>query len=100
MPPQSAPPVLGSQLSAGSSTHCPLPGHLMAAMPPQKTLGASGTQAAPDGQGALMHMTVCSSQCVPAAHFTVAHALTGGVGGGLHLQVGQPWASGTLPYSQ
>src|SRR5205814_1940768 len=51
MPPQSAPPVAGSQLSAGLSTHLPPPGHLMPAMPPQLTGFLSGTQAATGGHG-------------------------------------------------
>jgi len=37
------------------------------------------------------------SQWVPAAHFTVAQ---GSVGGGLHWQVGQPFASSTFPFGQ
>jgi hypothetical protein len=40
MPPQSAPPFAGSQLSLGSSTHVPPPGQGMPAMPPQVCLGA------------------------------------------------------------
>src|SRR5262249_18532390 len=39
MPPQSAPPLFGSQSSLGSSTHSPPPGHRMPAMPPQATDG-------------------------------------------------------------
>jgi len=35
MPPQSAPPFLGSQLSLGSSMHSPAPGHGRPAKPPQ-----------------------------------------------------------------
>jgi hypothetical protein len=34
------------------------------------------------------------SQCVPDAHFTVAH------GSGLHVHVGQPFASTAVPYWQ
>src|SRR5438552_17522801 len=34
-PPFSAPPFRGSQLSLGSSTHLPAPGHGLPAMPPQ-----------------------------------------------------------------
>lgn len=60
--------------------------------------GASGTQAATGGQGSFMHMTGWASQWVPAAHRTAAHGSV--VGGGLHLQVGQPEASSTLPCSQ
>src|SRR5206468_10437566 len=82
MPGQSAPPAVGSQVSLGSSTHLPNPGHALPANPPQDT--ASGA-----------HLP--ASQCVPAAHFTVAQ---GSLGGGLHLQVSQPFASLTLPYSQ
>jgi len=82
MPPQSAPPWAGSQLSLGSSTHFPPPGHALPAMPPHETLSAT-------------HLP--ESQCVPAAHFTVAHR---SAGAGLHRQVGQPLASKTLPYSQ
>jgi len=82
MPPQSAPPWAGSQLSLGSSTHFPPPGHALPAMPPHET---------------AFDTHLPASQCVPAAHFTVAHR---SVGGGLHLQVGQPLASSTLPYSQ
>ena len=37
IPPQSAPPALGSQESLGSSTHCPAPGQGRAAKPPQNT---------------------------------------------------------------
>src|SRR6516162_3812312 len=62
IPPQSAPPAFGSQLSLGSSTHLPRPGQGKPAMPPQPTLGPPG--------------------------------------GGLHVQVGQPSASSTLPYAQ
>jgi len=82
MPPQSAPPRVGSQLSRGSSTHLPRPGHALPAMPPHE--GPSAT-----------HLP--ASQCVPDAHFTVAH---GSIGAGLHLHVGQPFASSTLPYWQ
>ena len=82
MPPQSAPPLAGSQLSLGSSTHLPDPGHGIPAMPPQET---------------PFETHLPASQCVPEAHFTVAH---GSVGGGLHAQVGQPFASGTFPYWQ
>src|SRR4051794_38768440 len=35
MPPQSAPPLRGSQSSLGSSTHLPPPGQGMPAIPPQ-----------------------------------------------------------------
>jgi hypothetical protein len=45
-----------------------------------------------------MHMTGWASQWVPAAHRTAAHGSV--VGGGLHLQIGQPEASSTLPCSQ
>src|SRR6266700_3544256 len=65
MPPQSAPPLFGSQLSLGSSTHLPKPGHWMPAMPPQNTLGASGTHAATGGQGALTHTTSLVTQSAP-----------------------------------
>jgi len=82
MPPQSAPPAFGSQLSLGSSAHWPCPGHAMPAKPPHVT-------------GSATHLP--ESQCVPAAHFTVAQR---SVGGGLQVQVGQPLASSTLPYSQ
>jgi len=82
MPAQSAPPVLGSQLSEGSSTHVPAPGHAVPASPPHDT--PSDT-----------HFP--ESQCVPLAHFTVEH---GSAGGGLQAQVGQPFASETFPYAQ
>ena len=82
IPGQSAPPVAGSQLSFGSSTHLPMPGHGVPASPPQET--PSETHLPP-------------SQCVPPAHFTVAQ---GSLGGGLHWQVGQPFASSTFPYWQ
>ena len=81
-PPQSAPPLAGSQLSLGSSTHLPEPGHGIPAMPPQET---------------PFETHLPASQCVPDAHFTVAH---GSAGGGLHPQVGQPFASRTFPYWQ
>jgi hypothetical protein len=59
IPPQSAPPNHGLQLSVGSSTHMPLPGHGNAAMPPQVFFVLeSGVQ-------------MPASQCVPEAHFTV-----------------------------
>ena len=96
MPPQSAPPAVGSQLSLGSSTHLPPPGQGMPAMPPQATGFLSGTQEATGGQGALTQVTCWASQCVPAAQRTVAH----GSGAGLHWHVGQPLESSTLPYSQ
>src|SRR5947208_1461414 len=82
IPEQSAPPDFGSQLSLGSSTHLPRPGQALPAIPPQ--VGPSAR-----------HLP--ESQCVPAAHFTVAQ---GSVGGGLHLQVAHPFASRTLPFSQ
>lgn len=81
-PMQSAPPWAGSQPSLGSSTHLPPPGHAFPAKPPHDTPSPTHLPAA---------------KWVPAAHFTVAH---GSVGGGLHAHVGQPLASGTLPYSQ
>src|SRR3954465_12134218 len=65
MPPQSAPPLAGSQMSLGSSTHLPMPGQALPVMPPH------------DGPSAT-HLP--ASQWVPDAHFTVAH---GSVGGGL-----------------
>ena len=82
IPPESAPPRAGLQLSRGSSTHLLIPGHGIPAIPPH------------DGPSAA-HLP--PSQWVPAAHFTVAQ---GSIGGGLHLQVGQPFASKTLPYWQ
>jgi hypothetical protein len=96
-PPQSAPPLAGSQPSVGSSTHLPAPAHWIPAKPPQVTLGASWTQAPFGGQGALMHMTMVDSQWVPAAHLMVAQGSTGGGGAGLQLQVGHPFASRTFP---
>ena len=42
MPLQSTSPLFGSQLSLGSSTQRPLPGHLMPAKPPQRTGGGGG----------------------------------------------------------
>jgi len=62
-------------------------------MPPQLTDFWSGTQAPTGGQGAFLHVTCWASQWVPAEQRTVAH----GSGAGLHLQVGQPLASVTLP---
>ena len=79
IPEQSAPPVAGSQLSFGLSTHLPMPGHGVPANPPQETPSET-------------HLP--RSQCVPPAHFTVAQ------GSGLHWQVGQPFASDTFPYWQ
>jgi hypothetical protein len=84
MPAQSAPPAAGSQLSLGSSTQRPNPGHGFPANPPQATF-------------ALTHFPVAGSQLEPVGHSTAAQRF---VGGGLHLQVGQPLASGTLPYWQ
>jgi hypothetical protein len=46
IPPQSAPPALGSQESLGSSAHLPEPGQAMPPKPPQKTFGASATHMA------------------------------------------------------
>jgi hypothetical protein len=78
MPPQSAPPAFGSQLSLGSSTHAPRPGQAIPAMPPQRTSGASGTQDAIGGQGAVTHRTCSSTQCVPGPQSIVAHEWGGG----------------------
>ena len=62
-PPQSAPPLVGSQSSVGSSTHWPMPGHLMPAIPPHWTGGTgSGTQTPTGGQGAAKHSTTFGSQ--------------------------------------
>src|SRR4051812_26844770 len=44
MPPQSAPPAFGSQLSLGSSMHAPAPGQAIPAKPPQRTASAGGGQ--------------------------------------------------------
>jgi hypothetical protein len=82
IPPQSAPPLAGSQLSLGSSTHFPTPGQGRPANPPHVI-------------GSATHLP--PSQWVPEAHFTVAQ---GSVGGGLHWQVGQPFASSTFPFGQ
>src|SRR5437870_3847044 len=71
-PPQSRPPLFGSQASRASSTQLPPPGHLIAPRPPQNSRSGSGTQAATGGHGAFTHMTGCSSQCVPAAQSIVA----------------------------
>src|SRR5262249_44530573 len=84
MPPQSAPPAFGSQVSLGSSVQRPKPGQGFPVIPPHETF-------------VLMHFPVAGSQSVPAGHSTAAQPV---VGGGLHLQVGQPLASRTLPYSQ
>src|SRR4051812_12148630 len=55
MPPQSAPPLAGSQLSVGSSTHLPIPGQALPVMPPHVVAGGggvtSGTHAHTDGDG-------------------------------------------------
>src|SRR6185295_2713675 len=72
MPPQSAPPALGSQSSLGSSAHLPPPGQGVPANPPQRTTSASGTQAATGGQGARTHWTSSATQWLPASHSTVA----------------------------
>src|SRR5262245_61790204 len=61
MPPQSAPPALGSQPSLGSSTQRPAPGQGMPAIPPQRT-------------GTGPHFPVAGSQADPAWHNTAAHA--------------------------
>jgi hypothetical protein len=107
MPAQSAPPAAGSQLSLGSSTQRPNPGHGFPVNPPHATfapmhLPVAGSQAEPAGQSTaaqalvVMHLPVAGSQVEPAGQSTAAQAL----GGGLHLQVGQPLASATLPYWQ
>jgi len=96
-PKQSVSPLLGSQLSVGSSAQRPVPGQSIPANPPQRTAGASATQLAIGGQGAWIHWTTVASQCVPAAQRTVAQG-SSVTGGGLHLQVWQPSASRTLPY--
>src|SRR5262249_49922121 len=109
MPPQSAPPAFGSQPSLGSSTQRPMPGQGLPINPPHETfvsmhLPVAGSQIEPAGQrtaahafGDGMHFPVVGSQVEPAGHRTAAHR---SVGGGLHLQVGQPFASRTLPYWQ
>src|SRR4051812_12043008 len=65
MPPQSPPPLVGSQLSHGSSTHLPIPGQALPVKPPQVVAGrgvTSGTQAHTDGDESnfepLMQRTV------------------------------------------
>ena len=60
IPPQSAPPAAGSQLSFGSSTHLPRPGQAIPAIPPQRA-----------GPGA--HLPVAGSQSLPVGQSTAAH---------------------------
>src|SRR5262245_31271419 len=73
MPPQSAPPWLGSQLSVGSSTQVPEPGHPRPVIPPQVMRSSSGTHLATGGQGARTQVTGTFSQWVPATHRVTAH---------------------------
>jgi hypothetical protein len=60
MPPQSAPPRRGWQLSLGSSSQLPPPAQRIPAMPPQR--GPSGTQVGAPGQGARTQTTGVTSQ--------------------------------------
>src|SRR3954468_7963414 len=59
MPPQSAPPRVGSQLSFGSSTHLPIPGQPPPPMPPHRTEPG-------------VHLPVVGSQSLPAGQVTAA----------------------------
>jgi hypothetical protein len=72
MPPQSAPPLAGSQESVGSSTQAPLPGQGLAAKPPQWTCG---THSATGGQGAVTQTTGLAWQTVPGGQSAAAHGL-------------------------
>src|SRR5438067_31815 len=75
MPPQSAPPLLGSQPSLGSSTQWPPPGQGMPAMPPQ--LGAfCGTQVPCNGQRAPgTQGGATTTHIEPTGQVSAAHGL-------------------------
>ena len=84
IPMQSAPPMVGLQLSVGSSWQVPLPGQGLPLKPPQLTWG---THSATGGQGAVTQTTGFTRQTVPAGQSAAAHGF-GAVSG---TQVG--WGS-------
>src|SRR5205085_9120716 len=75
MPPQSAPPLLGSQLSLGSSTQLWPAVQGKPPNPPQWVTVGSGTQVARGGQGARTQTTSSTLHTDPTGQRTAAQGL-------------------------